>query len=656
MRQAVVYFFVLLSVASAAIAQQARIDLTFPQQPRFVCLPTPIEYQAGGVTVTMSPGELSDEYTGGPNASVVSFKADYICAGIYAGYLTMDFDTPVQNVKLRLIGDGGHSISVNGVQVSPPAVPVGQTNVTVPGPTSRIDIEEQGVFSPSFGWEIIVDTVSFEIAPRPDVVFDYNDAQVGEKLLLHRYRSDDDNLDGGGYPSVYQIPTDPLTQSAQFYFQGKVTAGGQPSAGPLYLRVIDPPDTADYRYYGSSKTPNDNLDTTDPKGQLYYIDAAGQRHYASATGGVLSMPATSDGVTGRFKVYLEASNHIAGENYQVEASTDGMFPCATNGPNGTDSCAKSVMVTTWKRMYIEYDRMFRAGANLSASLPAGTTEIAVGARGSFAKGSRIRLVHAPFLEEASPSGMAFFYSEERTVRQIKGGRRHAVLVLDAPIMHAYAPDPADPLLGDSIGLVDAGVFEPRKDLVKELFDTTFTEYLYLRDDVPGENAITTVPFVESVGFGRFDGQFAQKWCESCVGLSEQSNHWHLIGGNRSSDAGAVGLTRLDEEASFAAPYSYVWVGYIEENVQNNPAYSGLSPILWTQETTVHELTHSWAVDQPIPPGHCNQQDYDGTDSCLMNRVGGDRANGIAKLHAWSDPNCEYRRIRTRDEPMPQTTH
>jgi hypothetical protein len=417
--------------------------------------------------------------------------------------------------------------------------------------------------------------------------------------------------------------------------------------------VIDPADPSDYR---SPHLINDNLDPG--RGSLFYRDDQGNLVFSDANH-VLSVPGRQGGVDGDINVVLAATTHASGDNYQVEASFEPTFPCAPAG--GPDTCAKTAIVTAWKRVYLEVDKMFRAGASISATVAAGATEIPVNNGNAFHVGDQVVLVHAPGIG-ASAEG---FYYETAMVAHVRRGRHHGAIQLANPTNHAYADAPvllpSGTEVTDGVGIVNAGaaaLYDAPTGLVPTLFETAYVDYKFLSTGggAPNTaaNSVPYVPFLRSIDVD-VEPVFADRWCETCGASGAFDNHRHIIIASELTNLPNIsGETNLDDQP--AAPFTYVFRGRIDDLVRNDPIYSSISADGWASETLVHELAHTWDVNPPTSStgGHCNLRDWDNTDDCLMNRSNtASLANGIVKLHQWTDPACEYRRIRTQPEPMPQ---
>jgi hypothetical protein len=225
--------------------------------------------------------------------------------------------------------------------------------------------------------------------------FEFTDDQ---KVLLHKYRAE------GTYPSKYQqrLADDPSAPPAdqRIEVDVMVTELNSPVPNkPIYFRVTDPKDTAPYI---PNSTANDNRDQTLPLGAL----VAREPCLAIPPPGIVCALSQQDGFA---RVVLKTSDHVSGENYRVEASTDASFSCGTG-------CPRSGTITTWKRVYVEVNRMFRAGTFIAETVQKGADSIAVADAGVFpAPPFLIRLIHGPKAVSNSPD---IFYDELLSVLDI----------------------------------------------------------------------------------------------------------------------------------------------------------------------------------------------------------------------------------------------
>jgi hypothetical protein len=475
--------------------------------------------------------------------------------------------------------------------------------------------------------------VIFANEPKPPIFeFEAPSSSSPERLLIHRYRADDHSGPAGnGYFSLYQVNT-PATAAPQFRFPGVVKVDGTATAKTLYARVIDPPSAAPY----GSPTANDNRDMQNPRGKLFYYDDGGQR-IDSAADGVLTLVARAGGVPGAAKLFLEATDHAAGDNYQLEVDFDPSFSCATAGPGGTDTCAKSMIVTAWKRQYLEKHRMFRRGSHVSGSSNAQQSEIWVTDVTPFQSGDTVRLIHAPVYDyggigSSTPAPSNLFYKEDHIIDVIPVTTTAAGVSIPAHLRlrsndvlaNGYDVDPSFdpanhvglPYLADFVGIVSGATssdfFEADYGRVPGLFADAFVDFLEAPTPVP------ELPFERPLPYSQFI-MLLKKWSQNVqrVGSTTQVTPFlnHIFVGAMSETTSEkitinnvqylairLGDTLRDPKVTL------VYRGRIERSVTEPPqAAFGQNPDAVTRRITAHELSHQWPTN--LPQEHCAFDEY-----------------------------------------------
>lgn len=430
---------------------------------------------------------------------------------------------------------------------------------------------------------------------------------------------------------------------------------GNPVGGKTaYFRVLDPADTAPYAINARA---NDNKDS-----------AAG----TLGGGGITPDPtnprmvsAVSD-ASGLVKLILSTTPQYAGDNYRIEASYDPNFVCS-------GGCPQSGTLTAWKRVYVERDRMFRKGSDLTQDVSPGATEIRVANKRAFRRGDVVRIIHAPRLDGSSPAGQDTFYYEERRVTSTRGSFRRGSVFLDRPLSRSYEVDPSalaligSTRLSDAVGVVntDADLYDAGMDYVQGLFDAAFVEYVsFAENPSTVENKVPHVPFHAVLTPSNLYGFLAHKWFEHLAsGRAPKANHQHLIGGSHTSDDGLLGETNIDMNTS-VAPFSWVFQQAIEDAASGatTSAFAGVDAKVFNKETVAHELVHTFDVNPPwrttgAHDSPTNRPAYDNSGECLMaylptSPTPRERADGKVALHSPAHPNSEYLRIREQAEPVP----
>ncbi len=481
--------------------------------------------------------------------------------------------------------------------------------------------------------------VTLHHIPPPRIDFEITSVtpEDDRKILISKQRAEDT------YLSRYQqrIPGTDADRNGRIDIRATIyDADGVPMRGKtVYLRLTDPPDPAAYAV--NLKRTGDN------------------------TGGPASLAALeviSDN-NGQIHTVLTARAAKAGDNYQVEATPIPLFG-SSNACDQRNDCYQSGVMTCWKRVYLEVDRMFRAGVDLAMDASAGSTRVRVASRAGLAVGTPVLFIHAP---DRSTTGQPF-YSEVHVIQQIHGHRRPAI-VLDSPLNYDYfveqiAVDPVGDFLADAVGVI-SGPFGPfSNDLydvelsyLQPLLNSAFVDTVFLDcvsiqvcDDVP------YVPHYDSIPNGAVYAGVAQKWSWTRAGITESPNHQHLLAGAATAlvnSALQLGDSAIDQYQG-TAPFSWVW----SSTIQAQAPVFGVSYGTFLGESVAHEIVHQWDVNSPTSRtgGHCNQQSWDNRGECLMyETVTADRGNGHVAFHDYADPKSEYRRIRQQPDPLPQVS-
>jgi len=124
------------------------------------------------------------------------------------------------------------------------------------------------------------------------------------------------------------------------------------------FRVVDPGDTAPY--VTPTPGPGDNRDATTGTGRLEPHPS--HTPIASPSPSPRTTLAVNTDGSGTAKVILHITGRYAGDNYRVKASLT-----ATPSPDATPLAEEeaTTLLTAWKRVYVEVDKMFRAGSDLA---------------------------------------------------------------------------------------------------------------------------------------------------------------------------------------------------------------------------------------------------------------------------------------------------
>lgn len=537
--------------------------------------------------------------------------------------------------------------------------------ITIAGPLSSVAIftaEPPPGESDYWSWATVDNIRYTPPDPEPSILFDAL-LPAHTRVLTHDYGE-------YGYPSPLQ------TEDGAIRVQASVRVNGQPAPGrTIHFRVVDPPDASPYVRNADDARYGDNFDGPGSIG----------------AGGQTTATAVSD-ASGRVSVTLRITSFAAGDNYQIEASANESFPCGA-------SCAKSAVYTAWKRVYVEYNKMFRKGAFLTKDVPAGAKEIPVDdVSGLPNPPFEVRLLHAAKVD--APSGD--FATEERvTVVQVKKdggflsalglGTKSGKLVL-APNMPGltrvyFGPekikDEYRAYLADAVGVVTGDratdFLLANGTLVNSLFDQAYAEYVWLTDAAPSDpDLLFTQPRV------LYDGVLPAKFTLGGSNLDGLQREWLTRKWLR--HAQRQGIERLagpNHQALFTT--GRFWqadhlLGVTTVGSNFNDAWLAIRSVgqpTRLAEATAHELAHQWRVNHGgsnpnANGGHCGRLGQQPTallmagDSaryCLMTDLVFDHPegqDGILGFHykkfaldGTLEPDSEHLRIRRRAEPVPQ---
>jgi hypothetical protein len=416
------------------------------------------------------------------------------------------------------------------------------------------------------------------------------------------------------------------------------------------MKVDDPADSSTYR---SNPVANDNNDTAAGTLGLSPTDSGGK---------TLQFSAPAEGVV---NLYLNTTGFAAGDNYKVKASsspnviTDPQFFC------GATFCQETPVITAWKRVYLEKKRMFRAGALVVDTVPAGQNQATVQLPSgvTFRAGDAVRLVHAPRLD----GGELFrqFYFEDAVITavdRVAGSKTQKILTFGAPLAHEYTNDDSTSARGltdgisDGIGLIATGFYERNENYMDGAFQPAFVELSSLTTQV------TEVPYMPMIPDMT---KLANKWFEHSPAFGPDrrgdDNVKHVLAGSGSAAGRGLDLREWGATATISAAFpnanaSWTYVEAIERAVrQHSNPLRGLDPVKVNGENCVHEFAHTFAVDYvTFSPdrGHCSQMmALRPTLACTMNKDT-IRDDDTVGFHWVSDQDSEYITIRRRTEPLP----
>jgi hypothetical protein len=659
--QRIVAFLIAVLAARTAPAAVQTVDFESFAGNRTPCSPE-VKVVASGLTIR--GGEILKNNFGFSPANPTAFYHSMEgCSGPRWNQqreITFEFQFPADSISLDLMqgeyedrtyvfrdqDDGQYSVDMPKAQVGRPSTLMKRVALPFTA-VRRLTLTHN---QPSAEWGFGVDNIEFDSTPVA-LTFAIT-AQTPEperRVLTHKYRTED------AYPSEHQ------ERDGRVFIRATVKAGDQPRSGvKVWFRVVDPPDAAPYVVRAGDHRDDDNHD---PLG-----------------GRLTRTEATSDG-EGKVETELEITSFAAGDNYRVEASFNEDFSC----PNG--KCPSTGVLTAWKRVYVEVNKMFRRGTTVRREVVPGAKEIRVWDTTPFpAPPFLVRLVHASPVAAATQE----FYSEVVEVHGVEDeilptGEQAGVLKLsEAPAASGVAKrysggeivgtltNQPRGYLGDAVGLV-TGVrrtdyFLPNGTLVNRTFADAYVEHLWMTDAIEGVDADLdaaqprmffdgTIPFHPLLNENpdRWETEWlARKWMRNASRSGTRRNaapnhqvvftaasHPHDLAFNRTSDG-----------------FNDLWL-FIKK--MSNVSLSG--------EAFVHELAHQWRVNAGTNTGgHCDallgktQQVYNRPAKCTMTSymygdpLDSERTDGHVAFHytrVGEHRDSEYLTIRRRAEPVPQ---
>jgi hypothetical protein len=482
----------------------------------------------------------------------------------------------------------------------------------------------------------------------PYVIFDPLQRADDAKVLMHRWRSDYDYLS-----NLQAAVQPPDNRDHNVAVRGTAyDATGAPFAGQtMYVRTADPPDPSQYLPAGMSH------DGDNPTGWAGF----------PLPSDVWSWAAVTTDANGRFDVTMPVLPQFAGDNQEVEASAVPLPYIESPTRCKSDlGCSRSPIFTSWRRVFIERDRMFRKGAFIRADIAPGATQVPV-TDGSPFKGAKasspipVLFIHSSALD---PNGMSG--AEVRNVIKVTGGRKSPTLVLDAPLTLAYVErkssfDASLPS-GDAVGVFngDADVFPSYIDPSIEFFKDMYTDVRVLKDGT--ENVMQYIPFIAKCPSDDYCGEVVGIWFDNRDHDTSAKNHVHLVAAAADSIANTLGFNLMNGGVeTYGWPQAlFVFNASIQTAVgdASNTDVGGLDPVVVTNQITAHEIVHTFDVNPParLTGGHCTTDVLNGWlgGHCLMNqnRDKADRGSAMFSLHVDPWTSSEYRRVRHAPEPLP----
>ncbi|UCF81155.1 MAG: IPT/TIG domain-containing protein [Acidobacteriota bacterium] len=392
---------------------------------------------------------------------------------------------------------------------------------------------------------------------------------------------------------LHGLPYPSTAQSADGQVTIKVITNPPLVGETVYLRIIDPPDTA---LYGTPSFGDNN-------------DKVAGEDAGSFSAADRSVDTTSvvTGADGTVEVTLYITDRYAGDNYKIQASFE---PFAGDDPPnpGTRIKAESGTITAWKRIYVERDDMYRRGGMLFSdftpdgdSLP-DTIQVETGH--NLIVGDGIDIFDADHPVE-------MFAHEAATIQTITPDTGFDSVALDVDLQQGYNAGFAGGDKGAGVGVPSTGFYKADAGLLHDTYGEVFVEYLF---PDAGRGA---VPYRPSFVLADLT-PFRDIWFSN----QTKANYLFLVGGTERSDNPlSKGTSHDGKELNF------VWIKRIEASAADAPAANrdvvchefghqfGVNP----EDSLGHDLNDAWCIATTCP-----------TELCVMNESR-DAENDIIKF-------------------------
>lgn len=485
----------------------------------------------------------------------------------------------------------------------------------VPAPGRALSFAQEA--STHYGFLAIAFADEITRLPDPDIQIE---PSMPTKVLISNLVS------GIPYPSSNQ------TSDAQI----RIDITASVANARVYLRVIDPADSAAYVQpvsCGSSSGCECGI-----SGQMCDNKDA-YNNFGFGSGSPYAKTAYVDMVSGQGSIILHTTAQYAGDNYQVQASYQPLS--ATTPVTNAHIKAQSGIITAWKRVFVERDRMFRAGGIIYAPdllgsvIPAGSTVLRI-AKGPGGVQVDNLTDHAPIaiFDTQQPYEGQHDEAFAGTIDRTSYSDYAVVPLVLADLSTAYATNyaytasPLDGMThypdfsqghGAGVGVLSgdaeiingtgARFYDADIRDMSATFGDVLVEYTSPRQ---GMGAVPYLHFAAAPNFTTLNN-FQRAWFQNKTG----TNYLHLIGAENYYDAQSTygGSTLYDPTTHEQQGCTFIWV-------QEEETKWGADAELFNQYTTVHELTHNFSINgYSLNTYHCSNAAWhptDGSQECIMN--------------------------------------
>jgi hypothetical protein len=416
----------------------------------------------------------------------------------------------------------------------------------------------------------------------------------------------------------------------------------------VYFEVIDPDDPVDQGNpsYVEDLTPlteflvgdeaavnQDPNDNRDPERSMF-VGSIGAYHSFQTqmqSGSADTVIATINGVERAVaEVYLTITSRYAGDNYIVRATCidpddkpfndkSGVTDGSANAQIPESEIRQTALLTAWKRMYVEVDKMFRNGTDLtdtsgSGQPDAGQIHVPTGSglgQLDVAVGDTVQIFDTAAVNQVAP------YGEIRTVTAVSA----TDITVDADLIRDYTVERNAHVgkLTDMSNPAYAAFYEVDTSAIVDLWATAFVEVFF---NAAAQGGV--VPFTPDIAEDDLEA-FAALWfyhegSTDDSGNSDMRNYYHIIG--------AHAITSNSGATYYGYSVSSLHWGYtcVQTIISDYAAGDAQKVIV---SVTTHEFTHMF--DKAPVPAKMTDFHHVGADAqagvvpsatyfCTMNKV------------------------------------
>jgi hypothetical protein len=398
----------------------------------------------------------------------------------------------------------------------------------------------------------------------------------------------------------------------------------------VQLRVIDPPDLA--AYTPDAGWPRPSPDPTPPVPPYEGNDNKGTSDYGVTTApdgsGAQALITPTVGDDGTLIFYLKVPERYSGDNFQVEVTK-----CDYSGNVLPERVASlSSVYTSWKRVFVEKDRMFRKGGVLAGDVAQGANTVYLAktydaVNSKWVRADNVELndriaifdTQAPFEgahDEVCVIGLANENDDQVArvtvllgtmdcqggytlargymasvsaagVWDFSTGHSAGVGVIANPSGVPYDTSP------NQINAANSAFYDADMRDMEQPYDEAYVEFLGQRS---GSGAVPYMPqewFSPSANVNSLllfhQLWFAKKSPKADPRFNNPHNYFHLLGASRRNVIGgaSTGYSFEDSDVSFI---------FLDSIAAGCPTCSPSDLVLYGRETVDHELAHQFRVN------------------------------------------------------------